>query len=114
MQDLAVSREQVKSLFTMPLQRKKDAELAALPQPQGLVMLQNLSYGFQENRYLFENITLDIHPGEVIAISGDKGSGKSTLLQLMAGAVTPVSGKVTLDGIAPSDYSLAKLTRHIG
>ena len=45
---------------------------------------------------LFEDISFDLHPGEVMAIAGWNGSGKSTLLRIIAGLVRPSSGKVEM------------------
>ena len=45
---------------------------------------------------LFKDISFDLHPGEVLAITGWNGSGKSTLLRVIAGLVRPSSGKVEM------------------
>lgn len=44
------------------------------------------------------NITLDIHKGEFVAIIGRNGSGKTTLLRTIAGIYTPDSGKIIING----------------
>jgi heme exporter protein A len=45
---------------------------------------------------LFKDISFELHPGEVLAITGWNGSGKSTLLRIIAGLVRPSSGKVEM------------------
>lgn len=59
--------------------------------------VQNLSkhYGTAP---VFSNVTLDVAPGEFVAIIGESGVGKSTLLNCMAGLDTWNSGSVHLDG----------------
>lgn len=47
---------------------------------------------------VLKDITLDVSPGEFLAILGPSGSGKTTLLGLLAGLDLPSSGKVHLDG----------------
>src|SRR5207245_7038284 len=47
---------------------------------------------------ILQDISLEVMPGEAVAIVGASGSGKSTLLGLLAGLDTPSSGAVQLDG----------------
>ncbi|MFL6697634.1 MAG: ATP-binding cassette domain-containing protein [Vitreoscilla sp.] len=52
-------------------------------------------------RQVLQDVALDIHPGEFVAIVGRSGCGKSTLLRLLAGLETPSAGELRLGG-APS------------
>ncbi|WP_234347528.1 ABC transporter ATP-binding protein [Streptomyces specialis] len=51
---------------------------------------------------MLRSVTLDLAPGEIIALRGDNGSGKSTLLRVACGRERPTSGTVLFDG-APLD-----------
>ena len=55
------------------------------------------------------NITLDVHPGEVVALVGDNGAGKSTLVKILAGVHQPSSGAIRFLGepVTLSDPSVA-------
>lgn len=112
MQDLAISREQAEKLFTIPVHlRMRNVVFEA----EGRVSLQNLSFGYNSALPpLLDDISLEIEPGEVVAINGDKGSGKSTLLQLIAGVLAPLQGCVFLNGINPAHYSMSDLEAHVG
>ncbi len=72
--------------------------------------------GRRSKRRILGPVTIDINPGETIAVVGPSGSGKSTLLKLIAGLMTASSGSVSLSpsstggkikiGLAPQSPSL--------
>lgn len=63
-----------------------------------------------------DGLSLHVDDGEFVGIMGATGSGKSTLIQLMAGLLTPSSGRVLLDGedINQKSYDRIKLRRRVG
>ncbi|NHV09239.1 cysteine/glutathione ABC transporter ATP-binding protein/permease CydC [Cronobacter turicensis] len=72
--------------------------------------LRNVSFSYPgQPQPALRDITLDVAPGEHIAILGRTGCGKSTLLQLLTRAWDPTSGDVALGGVSITDYREAAL-----
>ncbi|TML88557.1 MAG: sugar ABC transporter ATP-binding protein [Actinobacteria bacterium] len=59
-----------------------------------------------------EEVTLDVYPGEIVALVGDNGAGKSTLVKLIAGVHQPTSGQIVLDGEPVRLSSPSESQRH--
>ena len=59
-------------------------------------------------------VTLDVRPGEVVAVMGRNGAGKSTLLASLVGHVTPASGSVRLGDLDPDGAAPAEVVRRAG
>ena len=60
------------------------------------------------------DISLDLGPGDTVALTGPSGGGKSTILHLAAGVLSPSMGRVTLAGRDLAHHSEAALRRHVG
>lgn len=60
-----------------------------------------------------ENFSLEVHPGEIVALVGDNGAGKSTLIKIISGVHAPTSGSIAIDG-EPVDMSNATMARAHG
>lgn len=64
-------------------------------------------------RPVLEDITLDIRPGELVAVLGATGAGKTTLCSLIPRFYDPESGQIRIDGIDARDYPLGELRHKI-
>ena len=82
-----------------------------------MIQLHNVSLAYQKDASALNDITLHIHKGEFIFMTGPSGAGKTTLLRLLYGALTPTRGQVLIDGQNVSRLTLAEipfLRRSIG
>src|SRR4029079_14375598 len=72
---------------------------ASVPQVMSVPILQlrNIQKRFL-GVHALKGVSLDIHPGEVVALLGENGAGKSTLMKIVAGIEQPDSGEVLIDG----------------
>jgi ATP-binding cassette subfamily B protein len=60
-----------------------------------------------------QNVTLDIKPGETIALVGPSGAGKSTIIQMILRFYDPDQGRITLDGIDLRDMARQEFRKHL-
>jgi ATP-binding cassette subfamily B protein/ATP-binding cassette subfamily C protein LapB len=76
--------------------------------------LRDLCYDHDPARPLFDGISLEVKPGEIVVLLGRPGSGKTTLLKLLGGLLRPSRGDAMLDGHSVLDWPLEFRARHIG
>lgn len=79
-----------------------------------LIKLKNITKSYQKGQQEItplQNLELNVHEGEFLALMGPSGSGKTTLLNLLAGIDAPTSGELLFDGIDISSYTRRQLTR---
>lgn len=60
--------------------------------------LENISFSYDKNHKLINDLNLELDKGQRLAILGGSGSGKSTILRLIAGFLNPLCGDIHLDG----------------
>lgn len=77
--------------------------------PSPLVSVEDLR-GAVGGRTLFEQLTFDVHAGEIFAIIGRSGGGKSSLLRHLAGLTTPTAGRIRILGTDLATATRAELT----
>ena len=65
----------------------------------------------RRHRCVLQDVSLQAHPGRVLALVGPNGAGKSTLLAVLAGLLDPSSGSVTLDGRALAAWPTRELAQ---
>ena len=67
------------------------------PQLTGGIELKNISFEYEENTPVLQNLDLSIEPRQIVGITGKSGCGKSTIAKLIQGLYRPQSGAVLLD-----------------
>ena len=85
---------------------------AALP-PAGALVAERLTFAYGDDRPAVDDVSLEIEPGEHIALVGATGAGKSTLAKLLVRAYDANEGRVTFGGVDLRDASLRELRERI-
>jgi len=91
-----------------------EAENAATLQPDGHVQLQDVSFRYLPDRPLIEGLSLDVQPGQRIAIVGPTGCGKTTLINLLMRFYDVNSGSIKVSGTDIRDVTRASLRGSYG
>src|SRR6266480_3479480 len=69
-----------------------------------IIELQNISYSYNGQEKVLEDISFSLHKGDYLGIIGPNGGGKTTLLKIMLGLLKPTSGTVKLFGKTMKDF----------
>lgn len=84
-----------------------------------MIQVEDISFTYQSSGpstpASLEHVSVDIHPGESIAIMGHNGSGKTTFARCLNGLLVPTSGNVLVDGLNVADEaSIPQIRRRVG
>ena len=94
---------------------EKDAEGAVnVERLEGKIEFENVSYGYNDERDVLNNINLKIEKGKTFALVGPSGGGKTTICHLIPHFYNIREGSIRIDGKEISDITLASLRRNIG
>ncbi len=87
-----------------------------VPRPvQGHIQFEGVTFGYEgSDRTVLKNVSLEIAPGETVAIVGRNGAGKTTLFKLLCRLYDPTSGRVSIDGHDIRDYDPDEIRKSIG
>ncbi|MFO7746742.1 MAG: glucan ABC transporter ATP-binding protein/ permease [Orrella sp.] len=80
----------------------------------GAISFQSVVFGYDPNRAAIDQLTVEIEPGQTVAVVGPSGAGKSTALALLYRLFDPQQGKILIDGCDIRDMTLSGLRQNIG
>jgi ATP-binding cassette subfamily B protein len=85
-----------------------------LPPIEGEIVFDHVSFGYDPDVPVIEDVDIRIAPGETVAFVGPTGAGKSTLAKLVTRFYDPTSGRVLIDGHDLRDVTMLSLRRQLG
>jgi ATP-binding cassette subfamily B protein len=114
MQSAVASAERVFELLDAEEQRPEHASPTPLTAPSGRVEFEHVSFAYDPQTPLIEDLSLVVEPGQTVAIVGPTGAGKTTLVNLIMRFYELDSGRITIDGVDITDLTRHALRSQIG
>ena len=92
-----------------------DSATGNFPRAIGELRFDDVSFSYPgQAEAALSHFSLDVHPGQTVALVGASGSGKTTLINLIARFFEPGSGRILLDGASLDSLPLAHLRQQLG
>ncbi|MEV6420606.1 ABC transporter ATP-binding protein [Streptomyces sp. NPDC051662] len=108
------SAERIFELLDAEEQEADAPAVERLREARGKVTLDHVSFRYEPDKPLIDDLSLSVDPGQTVAIVGPTGAGKTTLVNLLMRFYEVTSGRITLDGTDVSRMSRAELRSGIG
>jgi ATP-binding cassette, subfamily B, bacterial MsbA len=106
--------ERVYELLDVPETLRDAPDAVPMPPLRGHVQFANVSLAYEPDRLALREITLDVAPGEHVAVVGPSGAGKTSLVNLIPRFYDPTNGAVVIDGYDLRRVTIASLRAQIG
>nr|WP_295775715.1 ABC transporter transmembrane domain-containing protein [Rhodoferax sp.] len=99
-----------------PIVSPKNPALALVPVAGSAIKFEAITFNYpsRPQQKALADFSLDIQPGQTVAIVGPSGAGKSTVFQLLLRFYDPAQGRIVLDGTSTREMSLEALRQRIG
>ena len=94
------------------VQDKENA--VALTDVKGAIKVENVSFAYKSDLDVLHDVSIDVAPGETIAIVGPSGGGKTTLCQLIPRFYDVSGGSISIDGLDIRDVTQTSIHQNIG
>lgn len=108
------STERIFELLDTPADIFDHTDAKELPQIQGEVVFENLSFYYEPEKPVLKDINIRVAPGETIALVGPTGAGKSTIVNLISRFYEPVEGRILVDGHDINTVTMDSLRKQMG
>jgi ATP-binding cassette, subfamily B, multidrug efflux pump len=108
------SAERVFGVLDEAEEEPDPAEPVRLERVRGAVAFEHVSFRYEPDKPLLEDLSLRVEPGQTIAIVGPTGAGKTTLVNLLMRFYELDAGRITLDGVDVRDLTRDDLRRSFG
>lgn len=87
---------------------------AELPEIKGSVEFKNVSFSYDDDKVVLDNVSFCVRPGETIALVGPTGAGKSTIANLISRFYDIQKGEILIDGTDLTSVTIESLRKQMG
>jgi ATP-binding cassette subfamily B protein/subfamily B ATP-binding cassette protein MsbA len=113
LQGVGGSVDRVMEVLEVPPEVADYPEAHDLSSVRGQLRMENVTFGYEAEHPVLRNVSLEAHPGEMVAIVGPTGAGKTTLVGLIPRFFDPWDGRVTIDGHDLRDIRVRSLREQV-
>lgn len=113
-QQALAGAERVMEILDTQSQVQDKQGAVPMPKAQGHVRFENVSFAYEPDHPVLQDISFDVAPGQMIALIGPTGVGKTTLTQLLARFYDPTAGRITIDGMDIRDATIESVHAQMG
>lgn len=106
--------DRTEEILNTPLEDDEVSRTERVDHIKGEIVFNNVSFAYEEGKEVIRNINFRAPSGSVTALVGTSGSGKTTIAGLAASFLTPLAGKVTVDGVDLSKVKLESFRSQLG
>ena len=114
MQLTMVSAERVFELLDEPEEAPDAANARTIARPRGAVQFDVVSFRYKEDVPLIDDMSIEVAPGQMVAIVGHTGAGKTTLVNLLMRFYDVTGGAIRVDGVDIRELKRGELRRMFG
>src|SRR5262245_39753417 len=108
------SAERVFELLDEPEEPADPAVASTVAKPNGHVAIEHMSFSYKADAPLIEDMSIDVQPGQMVAIVGHTGAGKTTLVNLLMRFYDINDGAIRIDGVDVREMARGDLRRIFG
>ena len=105
--------ERVMAVLDTPCEIVDQENAVDMGKAEGSITFEHVSFSYQEDMPVLENVSFHCKPGQMLALVGPTGVGKTTLTQLISRFYEPKSGRILIDGKDIQSVTLESLRRNI-
>ena len=109
-----VAAERVFEFLDTPVEMADRPDARPFTGVRDAIRFEGVTFEYEPGEPVLEDISVEVRPGEVVALVGPSGAGKTTLVDLLARFYDPTRGRITIDGVDLRAFSARSLRTHFG